>query len=431
MYIQRITFVFLVFIASLSFSQETPVSQNGQLSVCGRKLCNQYGNPIQLRGMSTHGIQWYGWGNCLTENSLDALAYDWGSDVLRISLYVQEGGYETNPVAFTNQVARLIDEATERGMYALVDWHQLNPGDPNDNLDNARRFFTDIATLYKDQNNIIYDICNEPNGRGVTWNRIKTYADQIIPVIRNIDDNAVVLVGTHGWSTFGVSGQGNLQDVVNNPLQFTNVMYTFHFYAKSHQDIYLKRLDEASDQLPVFVTEFGSQTSSGDGQNDFAMTQRFVDLMQRKQISWTNWNYSDDFRSGAVWKDGTCSGGPWTVDQLKDAGKWIRERMLNPADNFPGGTLSNPIPDANNTAISYFPNPFSDEINFQIELNQSAEVDIEIFDYLGRQVYFESEKRNANSAISTISSANWTSGVYFAQIVKDRTDKNLYKIIKK
>ncbi|WP_271766024.1 cellulase family glycosylhydrolase [Aquimarina algiphila] len=327
---------FWTLISFTTIAQETPVAQNGQLKVCGTQLCNQYNKPIQLRGMSTHGIQWYGWGNCLTESSLDALAYDWDADILRISLYVQEGGYETDPVGFTNQVNRLIEEATARGMYALVDWHQLNPGDPNYNLENAKRFFTDIANQHKNKNNIIYDVCNEPNGSGVTWNRIKTYADQIIPVIQSIDNDAVVLVGTHGWSTFGVSGQGNLQDVINNPLQFDNVMYTFHFYAKSHGELYLNRLDEASSQLPVFVTEFGSQEASGDGPNDFVMTQRFIDLMQQKKISWTSWNYSDDFRTGAVWQSGTCSGGPWTTDRLKSAGSWIRDKIKFPADNFPG-----------------------------------------------------------------------------------------------
>jgi len=267
-----ICFMTSILFGPLTIAQSTPVQQNGQLKVCGTQLCNQYNKPIQLRGMSTHGIQWYGWGNCLTESSLNVLANDWEADILRISLYVQEGGYETDPVGFTNQVNRLINEATERGMYALVDWHQLSPGDPNANLENAQRFFTDIANEHKDKNNIIYDVCNEPNGSGVNWNKIKTYADQIIAVIRGIDTDAVVLVGTHGWATFGVSGEGNLQDVINNPLQFDNVMYTFHFYAKSHREAYLNTLDQASSQLPVFVTEFGSQEFTGDGSNDFVMT---------------------------------------------------------------------------------------------------------------------------------------------------------------
>lgn len=40
----------------------SPVGINGPLKVCGNFLCNQHGKPIQLRGMSTHGLQWYGWG---------------------------------------------------------------------------------------------------------------------------------------------------------------------------------------------------------------------------------------------------------------------------------------------------------------------------------------------------------------------------------
>lgn len=331
--------VWSLLIFGFTTRSQTPVAKNGQLRVIGLKLCNQFGNPIQLRGMSTHGIQWYGWGSCLTEASLDALANDWGGDVLRISLYVQEGGYETDPAGFTAQVNRLIEEATERGMYALVDWHQLDPGDPNANLSRATTFFTAIANQHKNKNNIIYDICNEPNG--VTWARIKQYADQIIPVIRNIDNDAVILCGTHGWASFGVSDGRSAQDIVSNPLTFPNIMYTFHFYAASHGNEYYDELNWASDRLPVFVTEFGTQTFTGDGGNDFTMSQRYIDLLRTKKISWTNWNYSDDFRSGAVWTTGTCSNGPWTTARLKPAGAWIRERMLSPADDFPGG---NPNP---------------------------------------------------------------------------------------
>lgn len=287
---------------------------------------------MQLRGMSTHGLQWYGWSNgtsgCLTEASLNALSDDWGADILRISLYVQEGGYETDPVGYTNQVNTLIAEASERGMYALVDWHQLDPGDPNANTAAAKTFFTDIASANKHRNNVIYDVANEPNG--VTWDRIQSYAMEVMPVIRAIHPEAVILVGTHGWSTFGASGDGSLQDVIDNPVSLDNIMYTFHFYAASHLDYHRSILDQASDALPVFVTEWGTQTYTGDGVNDFASAQAYIDLMAAKQISWTSWNFSDDHRSGAVWQQGTCSSqGPWSEAQLKEAGVWVRDKMKN------------------------------------------------------------------------------------------------------
>jgi len=101
--------------------------------------------------MSTHGLQWYN--QCLNAGSLDALAQDWKADVLRISMYIQEGGYETNPRLFTDRVHNLIEQATARGMYAIVDWHMLDPGDPNYNLSRAKTFFTEIAQRHKDKKN--------------------------------------------------------------------------------------------------------------------------------------------------------------------------------------------------------------------------------------------------------------------------------------
>nr|WP_281286740.1 cellulase family glycosylhydrolase [Catellatospora sichuanensis] len=311
----------------------TPVAVNGQLRVCGVKLCNRYNQPIQLRGMSTHGIQWYP--QCVNDASLNALATDWNADVLRVSMYIQEGGYETNPQLFTDRVHGYIEQATARGMYVIVDWHMLTPGDPNYNLTRARTFFTAIAQRHAAKTNILYEVANEPNGVG--WAAIKSYAEQIIPTIRAQDPDAVVLVGTRAWSSLGLSDGASETEVINNKVNATNIMYTFHFYAASHGSSYLNALSRAADQIPMFVTEFGTQEASGDGPNNFTQAQAYLDLMAAKKISWTNWNFSDDFRTGAVFTTGTCGTGPYAgTGRLKPAGVWVRERIRT-ADNFPTG----------------------------------------------------------------------------------------------
>ncbi|MER7045420.1 glycoside hydrolase family 5 protein [Streptomyces jumonjinensis] len=326
----------------------SPVAINGQLKVCGTKLCNQFGKPIQLRGMSTHGIGWFP--RCYTDGSLDALATDWKADVLRVSMYVDaaDKGYLEDPVKYTNQVHSLIEKASARGMYVIVDWHMLGSdtvdlgdGDPWTYVAHAKRFFKDIAERHKDKNNLLYEIANEPNGKNhvgqrVDWWTIKTYAEDIIPYIRQYDADTPVLVGTPDWASFGLSGGSDENEVVNNPLRIANIMYTFHFYAASHREWYFDGLTRVADKLPVFVSEFGTQNYLGEGANDFAMTQRYLDLMASKKISWVNWNFSDDHRSGAVFKEGTCNaGGPWTgTAPLKEAGAWIRGKIRT-ADNFP------------------------------------------------------------------------------------------------
>ncbi|MET8867958.1 cellulase family glycosylhydrolase [Nonomuraea sp. NPDC004580] len=309
----------------------TPVQANGRLHVCGIKLCNEHGKQIQLRGMSSHGIQWYP--QCLNDASLDALAGDWKADVLRISMYIQEDGYETNPRLFTDRVHALIESATARGMYAIVDWHMLDPGDPMYNLGRAKTFFTEIAQRHNGKRNVLYEIANEPNGDAVTWNVIRDYAHQLIPVIRQQDPDAPILVGTRAWSSLGVSAGANENEIVNNPVNASNIMYTFHFYAATHGTDYLTTLSRAADRLPIFVTEFGTQSASGDGANNFSRSQQYLDLLAQKKISWVNWNFSDDFRTGAVFTTGTCPNGPFAgTSRLKEAGVWIRDRIRTPDD---------------------------------------------------------------------------------------------------
>lgn len=310
----------------------TAVELNGQLQVCGTKLCNENRQPVQLRGMSTHGLQWFR--NCVNDSSMNALANDWNANVMRLSMYIQEGGYETDPEGFTQMMHELIEEVSSRGMYVIVDWHMLDPGDPNYNLGAAKTFFAEIAERHADKPNILYEVANEPNG--VDWQTIKGYHEEIIPVIREQDPDSVILLGTRAWSSLGVSDGADESEVIDNPVNAENVMYTFHFYAASHGDEYLDTLSRAADQVPMFVSEFGTQEASGDGGNDFAMAQRYIDLMAEKGIGWTNWNYSDDFRSGAVFNEGTCPDGPYAgTGPLKEAGQWIRERVQGSGSNQP------------------------------------------------------------------------------------------------
>jgi endoglucanase len=308
----------------------SPLAINGQLHVCGTKLCNERGKAIQLRGMSTHGLQWYR--RCITNKSLNVLANDWCADTLRISMYIQEGGYATDPRRFTDMVHAIIEQATARGLYAIVDWHMLDPGDPFFNLDRAKTFFREIAHVHRGKVNLLYEIANEPNG--VSWARISNYHRRLIPVIRKQHPSAIVLLGTRGWSSLGVADGRDEKEVIDHPVDASNIMYTFHFYAASHRERHLQALSRAANQIPMFVTEFGTQSFTGDGANDFVNARRYINLMARKQINWVNWNYSDDRRSGAVFKPGTCASGSFgDAASLKPAGRWIRRQIRSP-DNF-------------------------------------------------------------------------------------------------
>ncbi|MER7455956.1 cellulase family glycosylhydrolase [Micromonospora sp. NPDC126480] len=310
---------------------QTPVAINGQLRVCGANLCNQYGRPIQLRGMSSHGIQWFP--QCSKDQALDALATDWHADLYRIAMYVQEQGYETDPAGFTARVNDLVERTTARGMYALIDFHTLTPGDPMYNLERAKTFFSAVSARHANKNNVIYEITNEPNG--VSWSTIKNYAEQVIPVIRANDPDAVIIVGTRAWSSLGVSEGGNATEVINNPVNASNVMYAFHFYAASHRESYRAELERAAARLPMFVTEFGTVAYTGDGAADLASSAAWLDMMDRLKISYANWTFSDKAEGSAALRPGTCGGTQFAgTSVLTESGNFMRNRIRTP-DNFP------------------------------------------------------------------------------------------------
>jgi endoglucanase len=300
----------------------TPVEKHGNLHVCGTRLCDGSGKPVQLRGMSTSGTQWFA--NCLVDGVVHALAEDWGTSVLRIATYANKDGYAGNPKKFTDLANRLIAMASARGMYVIVDWHWVDPGDPNNGLRNATAFFKEIAARNRHRTNVMYEIVNEVFQ--ANWRAIKRYAEKVIPVIRARDPDSVILVGTRGWSTLGASEYASEKEVVANPVRASNIMYTYHFYAAAHRESFLKTLDRASSRLPVFVTEWGTQSWDGSG-NDFVMSQRYLDLMARKKISWVNWSIGDG-DAGGVFKKGTCARGRFAgTGVLKPAGVWIRQRI--------------------------------------------------------------------------------------------------------
>ncbi len=326
----------IIFACALSAS---PVSINGQLKVTGLQLTSECNRPVQLRGVSTHGLQW--WGSCYTDAALDYAAYTLNADSVRLAMYTAQNGYLSNPAAYTSMVDSLVDKIGARGMYAIIDWHILEDCDPNSNSLAAKTFFEHEATLHKDKKYVIYEICNEPNNTcgSVTWAMVKQYANFIIPKIRAIDPDSVIIVGTPNWSQLG-------WDVAYDQLSYPNILYAFHFYAGSHGT---GMLTPFLNQMPIFCSEWGPTNSSGNGGDDYVNAQAFMDIMSGVdtvsnptgvKISWNEWTFSSSSESSAMLNNGTCGSGPWDTSNLTTAGLFVYNNMNNPPKAYYCGTLT-------------------------------------------------------------------------------------------
>lgn len=303
----------------------TPVAAHGQLSVKGTQLVDKNGNGYQLRGMSTHGITWFP--DFINENSFRTLRDDWNTNVVRLAMYVDEWGngqcYMKNKDGSRQLLEKGVDICIKLGMYVIIDWHVLNPGDPTAYTDEAISFFNDISKKYANYPNIIYEIVNEPNGNATWGGVIKPYAEKVIPVIRKNDKDAVIIVGTPTWSQ-------DIDQALADPLDFDNVMYALHFYAATHTDWLRERTEKCvAGGLPIFVSEFGCCDASGNGGNDFGQTEKWLKLLDKYGISYCNWNLANKNESSSCFRESAKADGNWSDSDYSEGGAWIRKWFRN------------------------------------------------------------------------------------------------------
>lgn len=304
----------------------TPFERHGTLSVNGAYLVDSRGEKFQLRGMSTHGLAWFP--DYVNYDTFKFLRDEWNTNCIRLAMYTHEyGGYCSggDKEQLKSLVKNGVNYASELGMYVIIDWHVLNERSPLQYKDEAVKFFDEMSKLFADNGNVIYEICNEPNS-GPSWNDIKTYANEVIPVIRANDPDSVIIVGTPTWSQ-------DIDQAAASPLNFPNVMYALHFYAATHTDWLRNKMESCiSGGLPVFVSEFGICDASGNGAVDIDQANAWRELIERYNTSYMCWNLANKNESSSVISSGCSKLYGWDDSELSAQGKWIRDWFVSETD---------------------------------------------------------------------------------------------------
>lgn len=301
---------------------KTFYGKHGKLQVKGTKLVDKKGKAVQLKGVSSHGINWDVGQPFVNEKAMQNLRDEWGVNCFRVAMYTEDyNGYCVTDAASRKKLLKTIDTAVKAGkklgMYVIIDWHILNDGNPNKNKKQAKAFFKKVASKYKNQGHVLYEICNEPNG-STTWKDIRSYASSVIKVIRKYSKKSIVIVGTPTWS----------QDVdvaSAKPLtRYKNIMYAFHFYAATHQDYNRQKVQTAIDNgLPVFCSEFSASEASGNGNYDFASARRWIKLMDKNKISYCCWSLSNKAEACSLLKASCKKTSGFTTANLSKMGRWL------------------------------------------------------------------------------------------------------------
>lgn len=280
--------------------------------VNGNTVCTPQGKPHLLHGVDRPSLEWAAAGQALSAADFQAMG-SWHANVVRIALS-QDFWLSESP-SYAPGYASLVDQTIQWAHAARMDvildlhWSDCNdftvkPGQQNMADEHSVEFWKEVATRYKGDGHVFFELYNEPNGiDATTWLSggmttctttsappfLAVGMQELYETVRNTGANNLVIIG-------GVDYAYNLQVVDNGAVAGYNILYATHPYdnsperAEGNWSTYWGFLTATN---PVVVTEFGDVNSNCTGAWDSAL----ISYADANNVSWTAWG----------WYPGGCS----------------------------------------------------------------------------------------------------------------------------
>ena len=315
-----ICLIAIAFVISKTYNQnisyEMTTKDVSWLKVNSNKIETESGEKILLKGISSHGFEWYS--DLLSENAFKYLRKEFDINTFRIAIYPNEN-FDIESIK--SKLYPIVDKLIELDLYVILDWHTLEEHDPNVYIENSKMFFAEVSKKYSDVPNVLYEICNEPNSNPVTWDEhIKPYAEKIIPIIRENSSKSIIIVGTPDYCK-------KVNKAADNPLDYKNIVYSAHFYAGVHGKVVKDNIEYALEKgIPVLVTEWGTTDATGDGEIYEAASKHWIEFLEAKNIGYINWSFCNKNEGSAILNEQYTTEKEQVIHKyLTNSGKLVRE----------------------------------------------------------------------------------------------------------
>ena len=120
----------------------------GALTLHGPDLYSATGAPVQLRGISTHGIAWLP--QYVNLETFRYLRDEWGVNLIRLAMYTTEtGGYcsDGNKEYLEDLIDKGVQACTSLRIYCIIDWHILADNNPKENAIRTIRAISSVVVI--------------------------------------------------------------------------------------------------------------------------------------------------------------------------------------------------------------------------------------------------------------------------------------------
>lgn len=382
-----------------------PVSQYGQLmtgknsqgkgQIYGSCEGVKDGAEVQVRGMSLYWSLMPQAMEFWTEEGVTTMVNDMKIQIVRAAMATKSSdnwngewngiklkGWEGDQANQTKFVETVVEAAIKNDIYVIIDWHSHSA---NQQTESAKTFFKQMAEKYGKYDNVIFEVFNEPEN--ISWSDVKSYANQVIQVIRQYSDN-LILVGNPKWDQNPSDAIGN---EVTDPKN--NTAYTLHYYANTHnwegsyewgESEGLKGEKAMNAGLSVFISEWGTGDANGGGTPNQDRNSKWQDYANKHKLSWANWSASYISEGTAAFQEGSSK----TSLQYTTSGNLVKGYLASNPTSYTACKANVPESSSSTAALTFGTN--KDIFNVAIanhvlmlESTASGETTIDVFDVLG------------------------------------------------
>jgi len=317
--------------------------------VSGNHLVNGNGKVVTLHGVDISGTEW----ECLwngkafaapsDEASIEAMAA-WHINAVRIPLDEEcwlgiDGAATANDLeVYRETIRNYVNRLHAHGMYVILDLHMNTPGETLSGVvpypeagyemadeQHAPTFWESIASYFKNDHAVLFDLYNEP--ADISWNCWREGCmaprgfqtagmQQLINVVRNTGATQPIMVG--GLEHASLAGQEWLNNRPTDPAN--QLVASVHEYDQASIGRFNGNIGIVAKQFPVVMGEIGEQDCADETINVF------LPWADEHGISYLAWD----------WYTGGCTTSPALISNYNGTptnyGIGYREHLLA---NFP------------------------------------------------------------------------------------------------
>lgn len=283
------------------------------LHVQGNQLVTGNGEQVILHGVDRSGTEY----QCVKndneifdgpsdQTSLLAMQM-WHINVVRIPLNEDcwlgiNGANPSGPV-YQQAITNYVTQITKDNMYAIVDLHWNAPGTTEAtgqqdmaDKDHSLMFWSSVATTFKNNPNVLFDLYNEPHD--ISWpcwkNGTQCYTQSpiasmqdMINAVRQTGSTNVLLLGGLSYAN---DLSGWLANEPNDPEH--NIVASFHMYGKnqcSNVDCWNKTVAPVMAKVPVIDGEFGESEDATICDPNTTLSNTFMQWMDQHHSGYLAW----------------------------------------------------------------------------------------------------------------------------------------------